>query len=687
MALSWGALTGAVFGAYDVVYHGPRLFAVDVLVAMAMAAVPGAVLMMAVAVIVRLAAWALKVQWHCSMACAVLAELSCVTLAAALVLLGTRHTSMWLATVVIAFSAGVAGPLGAFVSARRFAETPVGALAWLTSAICATMLAACGFVWCAKMSSVWIFNWIAPVGAIGGCWFACRIIPRQPMGVLIGAVALLALMSFGFSRLDYRFDPLAQPPVTTGDQPPNVVLIVLDTTRRDRIGCYGNTDRLTPVFDALATDSVVYEDAYSPSPWTMPSHASMFTGLHPMSHGCSYEHHAWLDDEFDTLAEILSAEGYQTWSLISNFYLGRSNVMQGFERVGFMDRTYEALALHKGARVIGVPAIWVDQGAGETTRSLDQWFVGEFEPDQPLFLFVNLFEAHEPYIPPYAQRAEHVPPEIGFWSATELALSFDPFEAHVRRSRDERTQSIVRALYDAEIAYQDEQLGRLLNVLEDHLELDNTLLIVTSDHGENLGDAGRWEHLFAINDDLIHVPLLIRYPARFNPGTRVSGLCQLVDLFGTALDVTGAKSPGEMGQSADAPQPSLRSLAPDRFEAQEFIYAQVSPFPMVMGAVEINRGFRAGVYGFTDHERVIHDGRNKLIWSSEGEHRLYDVVSDPLELIDRSADDPLTLERLMTRLAEWRNTQPAYIRQSNYNAIDPLDDEWSKRLRDIGYVK
>lgn len=682
-----GALFGACFGAYDAIYHGPSLLAADVFVAIAMAGLIGLLLFASLAVLALPMVAIVGPKLTCSAAVGGITGVGLVTLIAAVVLEGMRRTHDFTAIIVIASAAVVGVVAGRWVAGHSLSSRPVSVMAFMVMALASVLLAACGIAVCRHWNGGVALGLLLLAIIIVGNICLIRVIRSRPH--LILSISLLALvgLSVGFARVNYRFASPVGPPAAVGDQPLNVVLIVLDTTRRDRMGCYGNTDRLTPVFDALASDSVVYEDAYSPSPWTMPSHASMFTGLHPVSHGCSYEHHAWLDDDFDTLAELLSNGGYQTWSLISNFYLGRSNMMQGFDRVGFMDRTYENLALHAGSRVVGMPAIWADQGAGETARSLDQWFASEFEPDQPLFLFVNLFEAHEPYIPPYAQRAEHLPPDVGFWAATELALSFDPFEAHVRRSRDERAQSIVTALYEAEIAYQDQQLGRLLNVLENHIELDHTLLIVTADHGENLGDAGRWEHLFSINDDLIHVPLLIRYPARFKPGARVSGLCQIVDIFGTVLDVTGAKAHGDKVEGEQAPTPPPRSLAPDRFEAQPFIYAQVSPFPMVMGAIERNRGFRAGVYGFTDHKRVIHDGRNKLVWSSEGDHRLYDVVADPLELIDQSADDPATLERLMAKLAEWREAQPPYVRKNYSGEIDPLDEEAAQRLRDIGYVK
>lgn len=687
VCILFGALTGALFGAYDALYHGPGLWAADVLKALLMTGLVGSVLYGALGIALKLAFAVIGMTLDRSQLYAGLSGASVVLFAATVALVGTHGTQSWETLLVVAAGIAAGCFVAVLVTRRWRGLSSTAGLSTLIVAIAAVILATCGFALFRNSPLGWLTRWGPVILAFAGFWWVCRLSARHERRALGVGVVAIAALGVGFGQAYYRL-PLSPQPTSSRDSkgqsvapedvPPHVVLIVLDTTRRDRFGCYGSDKGLTPEFDRLAEEGVVYEDAFSPSPWTMPSHASLFTGLHPVSHGCSYEHHAWLDDEFDTLAEIMNRANYETLALVSNFYMARSNVLQGFDQTVFLNETYEKLSLWPVSQATGMPATWADKGAGEALVTLDRWMQKRGSSDQPLFLFVNLFEAHEPYIPPYAERRRHLCGHSGFMETTQFALSFDPFAAHVRRINDQRVKDIARSLYDAEIAYQDVQLGRLIRVLGRYVDLDQTLLIVTADHGENLGAAGRWEHLFAVNDDLIHVPLIIRYPPRFQRATRLAGKCQTVDVFGTILDVAGISV---------AESESFPSLAPDRFESQDYIYAQVSPFPMVFSAIERNRGFQAGVYGYTDHKRVIHDGRFKLIWSSEGDHRLYDVVDDPLEMIDVSVDHPNRLQSLENQLNQWRNDQPPYVRKPLPANAQPLDPHWLESIRGIGYTK
>ena len=245
-----------------------------------------------------------------------------------------------------------------------------------------------GAILCACL--VWRVTWNVRIWTYFGCGAA-----------VFGVVVYGVLMSEATPSVA-RSEPIQASAGAAGH--PNVVLIVLDTVRRDRFGCYGDDEGLTPVVDRLAVESVIYEKAFSPAPWTAPSHASMLTGLYPVSHGCSYEHHVWLDDSFATVQEYLAEAGYQTLALSSNWWLEEANILQGFDQVISLQGGYDSLATKRLADLLGRPARWVDKGSGEAIEALNRWLTRERDAERPMFLLLNLFEAHVEYIPP-APRA------------------------------------------------------------------------------------------------------------------------------------------------------------------------------------------------------------------------------------------------------------------------------------------
>jgi arylsulfatase A-like enzyme len=190
---------------------------------------------------------------------------------------------------------------------------------------------------------------------------------------------------------------------------------------------------------------------------------------------------------------LLRGEGYQTQSLCSNPVVTLANLGQGFDRDLALYESYEPLQLAWLARRLGLPATWVDKGAGEAVAALDRWLREERDPRRPFFLFVNLMEAHELYLPPRRQRRRFLPPGVGYFDATRAALRFDDaraLRAQMRGFDADEPEATLRGLYAGGVAYQDEQLDRLLGSLRAHVDLDHTLLIVTAEHGENLGEGG-----------------------------------------------------------------------------------------------------------------------------------------------------------------------------------------------------
>jgi len=462
---------------------------------------------------------------------------------------------------------------------------------------------------------------------------------------------------------------------------PDVVLIVLDTLRADHLGAYGDRRSLTPRFDALAREGALYARCFSSAPWTVPSHASLFTGLHPPSHGCSFEHHRWLDDDFTTLAEALAERDYRTAAFVANDYLRQSNLLQGFETQVDLGAGAGALAIRPLLELLGWPARWCDHGAADGVERIDEYLARD-DGERPLFLFVNLLEAHWRHLPPLAERIGQTEPVPGVWTASDVSRRFyGPLQMAGKRIDGPLQESIGR-LYAAAVAYQDGKLGELIDVLRRRIDLDRAVVVVTSDHGENLGEGGRWDHVFAVNDALLHVPLVIRHPPAFPPGARIDGLCQLVDLPGTLLGLATRDPGARLDEGAAG-----RSLVPERFDPRDVVLAFGDPYLGHLGAMEAHTGFSRDVLPFAAVQRAIRDSTHKLVRSSVRGEELFDLASDPDETRDAAADAPARRDALRARLDEELARLPAYRGPPQHPAKDvETGSHDDARLRALGYV-
>lgn len=273
---------------------------------------------------------------------------------------------------------------------------------------------------------------------------------------------------------------------------PDIIVITVDTLRADRLGCYGFAPARTPHIDRLANEGVLVEHAVAPTPITLPSHASIFTGLYPPAHGVRDNGRYRVPDDVTTLAERLKSDGYQTQAFVSSMVLHRRfNLNQGFD--GYDDQIRaegDAKMFHfqerSGKRTMDRVLRWLGAAASSSPRT-------------PLFLWVHLFDPHQPYEPP---------------------------EEDAKRSP---------TLYDGEIASVDRQIGRFVDALKKRGSLDDTLLVFTSDHGESLGEHREATHALFIYESTVHVPLLLRYPKMLPAGTRYDASASSVDLVPTIL--------------------------------------------------------------------------------------------------------------------------------------------------------
>jgi arylsulfatase A-like enzyme len=273
-----------------------------------------------------------------------------------------------------------------------------------------------------------------------------------------------------------------------------------------------------------------------------------------------------------------------------------------------------------------------------------------------------------------------VPPEIGLLRATRISAQYYGPLVHAGKRIEGPLAPTLRALYAGAVRHQDAQLGRLIDVLRERLGLERTLLVVTSDHGENLGEGGRYDHVFALNERLLHVPLLVRHPPRFPAGLRVGGLCQLLDVPFTIAEAAGA------GASL-APDPSARTLEPGRFVPRDLVFAEGDPYLSHLDAMSRETGFAFDVGRFTALLRSASDGRHKLVWSSRGGSSLYDLGADADEQRDVQGEAPDRAATLATALQSWLSATPRYAGPPPAGPEAPLSPAQRERLRSLGYLR
>lgn len=505
-------------------------------------------------------------------------------------------------------------------------------------------------------------------GAVGGL-----LAPRLGRWSRWSLAAVLALGSLALGRAGGTAE--RGPRATPSDARPAVILIVLDTQRADYLGPYSDGASLSPQLDRVAREGVVFERAFASASWTVPSHASLFTGLPPRTHGCSFRHHRHLDDSFTTLAEALREAKYQTAGFCANEYVRLAHLDQGFEVFREPGARFRSLLLRRWAQLLGFPARWCDQGAADAVAMVERFLRSERDSDRPLFLFVNLLEPHWRYLPVLEERWNALPGGVDLLTASRIASQLYGPLMMAGKHIDGPADEVLRAFYAAAVAYQDRQLGHLLEVLREHLDLDQALLMITADHGENLGEGGRYDHVFALNDHLIHVPLVVRHPAGFPAGSRRADLVQILDVPATVQDlVPGVVLPPNGGHS-------LRARLPGR----DHVVAEGDPYLGHLERMSKYTGMRRDVARYATFLEAVRDLRYKYVRTSAGEEFLYDLETDPDETRNLLLRLPEAAEPYRRRLEEWLEATAKYEPPAD-SGHETLSDEERSSLESLGYM-
>lgn len=453
--------------------------------------------------------------------------------------------------------------------------------------------------------------------------------------------------------------------------PSNVVLIVLDSVRRDHVSCYGYERTTTPNIDRLAQDGVLFQQAYSTSCWTVPAHASLFTGLYPSKHGADLQ--TKLEDRHQTLAGYLGAHGYRTAAISCNGLVS-SNLNRGFEV------SLDVNALRGGAH--GLPrrltrAIhrrWRDRtardrGAVRATKLASRW-LGKQEKNKPFFLFLNYMECHLPYRLRGVERHRFVDPQR---RGQADAVPQDPFGVMAGAvTLPPEALDHLKALYDGALHYMDRQVGALVERLKELELYQNTLVMVTSDHGESFGEHGLLDHQYGLYEHLIAVPLIMRMPGGERGGETHRSPVQHVDVLPTLAGWLGSSSGN--GESGRWQGRSMFEKPPRETVVAEYLVPNLRTIRRRFPEADTSR-FEAAL-------RSIRMGRNKLILRSDGQRELYDLVADPGETINLAASQPDLADVLQERLHLVVGDEPAASPGQPQRGLDAVAD----RLRALGYL-
>ncbi len=312
---------------------------------------------------------------------------------------------------------------------------------------------------------------------------------------------------------------------------PNVLWIVMDTVRADHLSCYGYKHVTSPSVDKIAAEGLLFEKALSTAPWTLPAHASMFTGMYPRTHQTTWSHE-YLSNSFTTIAELLRSHGYMTAGFSNNPWVSKStNLNQGFDTffegfasAGDRKQWKRLLPMRLIINALGIHNDASDQlqgwcSARQTNEQINLWLKKTWDPANPFFIFINYMEAHLPYTAPEQYVRPFLPANISYVNAAKVNQDFARYYAGLVKM-DRTDFDMLSALYDGEISYLDHYMKDLFDQLRALGILDRTIVIISSDHGENLGENKKMGHVFSVDDRLLHVPLIIRYPQKVPAGKR-----------------------------------------------------------------------------------------------------------------------------------------------------------------------
>ena len=464
--------------------------------------------------------------------------------------------------------------------------------------------------------------------------------------------------------------------ITILTQRPSVIIISIDTVRADHVSCYGYERNTTPNIDRFARENSMFKRAYAPSSWTLPSHASLMTGCYPSMHNAHRSEHAKppyfctkLSDNNVTIAEILSEHGYDTAGIIAGtFCKAVFGLGQGFK---FYDDNLDPWGGERRAHEINeLVFAWLNN---RETQLAQQKFL-LFNVTLPVFLFIHYFDPHQSYMPPapfdtrYPGRDDTVIYSYKSTSAAsykekELELLTDVIKRKHVLSLKEKNH--LMALYDGELSFVDDAVGKLMKKLQELKLFAQSMIIVTSDHGESFGEHHLMTHGIALYDDNLRVPLIIKYPSWRKKTGVVDDPVSLVDIFPEILNTVSLSVPENIqGIVLQFPEKS-RTIIAENYQDPTWKRRQ--------DLKHLARDLKA-----------IYPGDFKYLWASDGRCELYNIIDDPLESANLADKLPRKAQELNAQLERWnRSFNPI---EGNKELPKP-DQAITEKLRSLGYIE
>lgn len=485
----------------------------------------------------------------------------------------------------------------------------------------------------------------------------------------------------------------------------HVLLISIDTTRADRIGCYGGEIAKTPRLDALAEEGVLFEDMTSAATSTLSSHTSILTGLYPRRHGVA-RNGFMVNEENVTLAEVLGDNGFHTAGVIGSFALDEMfEIDQGFD---VWDQNFDIEFDPRHADQ--------NQRTGDRVTDAALSIVGQLDGSERLFLFAHYFDVHAPYAPPEPYASEYAVPgkltsdfadvdrQVGKHQTRILGQTRPVYDIGLNRPLVEKVDGSslpgdekLRALYDGELAFTDMQIGRLLDGLDELGFLEDCIVIVTGDHGETFWEHGDfWHHGAWVYQTNVHVPFIVHLPDRRGAGTRVEEPVSGVDIFPTVLELLEIPLPEPVNGVSQVAAIDGAAL-PERP-----IYSEsTQPTKLILGGKNGKKIEDMFAWPNELKAKSVRMGRWKYVLAPYMRfEELFDLEVDPGErnnliqntpfapdsaqgqLINPTPESAAAFQKLQQEYGRW--TQEMKPRKSHFNKAQMADV--LKRLQKLGYV-
>lgn len=505
---------------------------------------------------------------------------------------------------------------------------------------------------------------------------------------------------------------------------PDILLVVLDTLRRDRLSAYGHKRETSPAFDAFTERATLFERAVAPAQWTVPSHASMFTGLYPTTHQLT-QADGQLSPELTTLAERLATGGYRTVGFCNNPLVGilDNGLTRGFEdfynyagaapnRPHDVTRSRVRRAVQgrwtRFAKTVSqrfahndwlfrlslnpwLTPIWTRSVnyKGNTAHAIDDMIdvLGQHRAggrDRPMFGFLNLMGGHMPLRPPETYLKRYAPEISRDRDAYRFMARFNADAARWASPTDPPLSAwerqVIDGFYDAEVAHQDYHLGRLLRHLEASGARDDTMVIIVADHGEGHGDHDFFGHSFVVYQELVHVPLLIAYPEQFPQATRVASNISTRRLYHTILSAANLLD----DDTPDAALSLARSTNCKPDTESGLAFAEAIPPQTFLSVLRHRNPAAIDRLNLTRARRAVYQDDMKLAVVDDSVEALFDVARDPAETDDIAPAHDAQARALKAEIDAF--VQMAVKARVDAGLSGQMSSDMLDNLRALGYI-